>query len=125
MTIALVLYITCVALGIITGLYLGVNMWFDLKVALPTSVDYDREGRLAKEWRGGRLAALIRRRVYLRCFLFALMFILLWIFVNLPGAFCFLVGLTVIIMAQGGRFDRYDRDCGRQYMKKYAKYLGK
>lgn len=121
--VLLVMYITCLGLGLFTGLYLGVRTWFDLKVSLPVTIDYDREGRLKPEYGNGRLAAWIKKKAYMFLALFVLMFFLVMYFMDLPSAICFLIGLCLPILSQSRKFDRYERESTRAYLKKYAKYM--
>ena len=123
MSIALLVYVTCVALGFMTSIYLGIAMWFALRVALPLSKEYDRDGRLKTEWSGGKLVSRIKLWVYLRIFLFAAMPVLLMIFLNIQGGLCFVLGFIVPIMSQASKFDHYSRESAKEYRQKYAKYI--
>ncbi|MBO7667654.1 MAG: hypothetical protein J6T26_04250 [Firmicutes bacterium] len=128
--ISVVLFFSCLFVGIVMGYYCGSPMYFDLKYAVPLTERNEERHKVRKEWAGGKLISRIKRAAYIRAAIIAAMAILVtwfctWggnLMTGIAGLLCYLAGVAVFVLSQTSG-SVHDQEVLIKYRNKYRDYL--
>lgn len=127
---SIIVFFSCLGMGILIGYLCGAPLYFDLKYSLPLTRRNEERRKVRKEWADGKLISRIKRAAYIRAGLIAAMAVLVaWFCVwggNLmtgaAGLLCYLMGVGVFVLSQTNG-SVHDQHILIKYREKYRDYL--
>ncbi|MBQ3287069.1 MAG: hypothetical protein IJH45_03860 [Firmicutes bacterium] len=128
--VAIVVFFSCLFMGIVMGYYCGSPMYFDLKYAVPLTQRNEERHKVRKEWADGKLISHIKRAAYIRLAFIVAMAVLVAVFcvkfgspmVGVAGLICYLAGVAVFVLSQTSG-SVHDQQVLIKYRDKYHDYL--
>lgn len=128
--ISVLIFFSCLGLGVIMGFYCGGPMYFDLKYSLPLTRRNEERRKVRKEWAEGKLISRIQRASAIRGgFIGAMAVLVTWFCVwggnlmtGIAGLICYLAGVGVFVLSQTSG-SIHDQKVLNRYWEKYHDYL--
>lgn len=128
--ITIIVFFSCLGMGILIGYLCGGPMYFDLKYSLPLTLRNEERHKVRKEWAKGKLIRRIKIASGIRGGLIAAMAVMvtwfcIWggnLMTGIAGLICYLAGVGVFVLSQTSG-SVHDQDVLIKYREKFQKYL--